>query len=214
MNFKLFLKESEESYQTGHRPGGKDFGAPIYNMCLNQIYPNDFYTLSLQEAVRRYGAHHDDDMLAMIKIRQVHNKPETKVKIYRAIPKILNNRERIEEYKKQKAQILRTGRMPTKPDEEVLSRAKRKGYAKISSAYFEELLDAIERLEKLPPEPEPKPKLKINEGDWVTISRAYAVEHAKSNLRSGYQILTKTVKAKDLYTDGNSLMEFGYDPQT
>ncbi len=210
MNFKLFLKESEESYHMFHRPAGKDTGSPFYNVCI-KTYPDDFYTLPIETAARYYGSHHPDDIYTVYKIREAHNKPETKVKIYRAIPKILNNQERIEEYNKQKAQILRTGRMPTKPDEELLSRAKRKGYAKISSAYFEELLDAIERLEKLPQEPEPK--ISINKGDWVTTSRRYAIEHSMGQLRGNYRILTKTVKAKDLYTDGNSLMEFGYDPQ-
>jgi indolepyruvate ferredoxin oxidoreductase len=30
---------------------------------------------------------------------------------------------------------------------------------------------------------------------------------------SVYENFVKTVKAKDLYTDGDSIMEFGYDPQ-
>jgi hypothetical protein len=222
MKFKIFLKESEESYQTGHRPGGENFGAPIYNMCLNGIYDDDFYTLSLQEAVSRYGAHHDDDMLAMIKIRQVHNKPESQVEIYRAvhkIPKIIINQKKIEDYKRQKTQILRRGKIPRKADERLMMQAKMKTesgeYYTIEQAYYELISKEIERLEKLPPEPKqkPKPKLQINKGDWVTISRAYAVGHGKSNLRNGYQILTKTVKAKDLYTDGDSIMEFGYNPQ-
>ena len=210
MDFKLFLRESEESYHMAHRPAGKDDGSPYHNVCLN-TYPDDFYTLPLTTAARYYGSHHPDDVYTIHMIRQAHDKPETKVKIYRAIPKILNSQARMEEYKRQKSQILRTGRMPTKPDEELLSRAKRKGFAKLSSAYYEELSDAVERLEKLPPEPEPK--ISINRGDWVTTSRAYATGHGAGPLRGNYRILTKTVKAKDLYTDGNSIMEFGYDPQ-
>ena len=38
-------------------------------------------------------------------------------------------------------------------------------------------------------------------------------EHGKDHLKNKFKIVTKTVKAKDLYTDGNSLSEWGYDPQ-
>lgn len=50
----------------------------------------------------------------------------------------------------------------------------------------------------------------INEGDWVTLTREYADEHGNHALRGEYKVLTKTVKAADLYTDGNSLQEWGY----
>lgn len=53
---------------------------------------------------------------------------------------------------------------------------------------------------------------KINVGDWVTISKAYAREHGASNLNNKYKIITKSVYARDLYTN-NSLAEWGYDPQ-
>jgi len=52
----------------------------------------------------------------------------------------------------------------------------------------------------------------INAGDWVTTTRGYAVEHGQDNLNGNYKIVSKTVRAKDLYTDGNSPYEFGYDP--
>ena len=37
--------------------------------------------------------------------------------------------------------------------------------------------------------------------------------HGESNLNGFYKILTKTVSAKDLFTDGNSTNEWGYFPQ-
>ena len=52
---------------------------------------------------------------------------------------------------------------------------------------------------------------KINSGDWVTINKEYAIEHGKSNLRNKYKIIQKTVLASQLYTDGNSIHEWGYD---
>ena len=54
--------------------------------------------------------------------------------------------------------------------------------------------------------------MKIEPGNWVTINKEYAVEHGMANLNKRYKILTKTVPAKHLYTDGNSVHEWGYDP--
>jgi hypothetical protein len=52
---------------------------------------------------------------------------------------------------------------------------------------------------------------KINPGDWVTLSPTYAKEHLRSNV-SGGKILSQVIPAKDLWFDGNSINEFGYDP--
>ena len=50
----------------------------------------------------------------------------------------------------------------------------------------------------------------INPGDWVTPSLDYAHEHG---LRfDSHHILEKTVPAKHIYTNADSLHEFGYDP--
>jgi hypothetical protein len=54
--------------------------------------------------------------------------------------------------------------------------------------------------------------LEINSGDWVTINKRYAIGHGRSTLLGDYKILTKTVPAKHLFTTGDSLHEFGYDP--
>lgn len=54
---------------------------------------------------------------------------------------------------------------------------------------------------------------KITPGDWVTITRAYAREHGRESLNNDFKILTKTVSARDIYTAGDSLDEWGYDPQ-
>jgi hypothetical protein len=54
--------------------------------------------------------------------------------------------------------------------------------------------------------------VQINPGDWVAIDRDYAKEHGESSL-NGYRIISKSVFARDVFTDGNSLEEWGYDPQ-
>lgn len=58
----------------------------------------------------------------------------------------------------------------------------------------------------------PKGIKDIHPGDWVTINKNYARDHGEGRLEGNYTILTKIVSAKDLYTDGNSIHEFGYDP--
>lgn len=53
----------------------------------------------------------------------------------------------------------------------------------------------------------------INAGDWVTINKDYAKEHGESQFGDGYKIIEKSVKAKDIYTNGDSIHEWGYDPE-
>ncbi len=53
----------------------------------------------------------------------------------------------------------------------------------------------------------------INRGDWVAITRDYAREHGEGALNGEYRIITKTVKARDIFTNGDSIQEWGYDPQ-
>ena len=51
----------------------------------------------------------------------------------------------------------------------------------------------------------------INPGDWVTLSPSYAESHLLSNLEAGHVISMK-IPARDLWFDGDSINEFGYDP--
>lgn len=53
----------------------------------------------------------------------------------------------------------------------------------------------------------------IKKGDWVAITRTYAKEHGEDNLRGNYKIIKKLASAKDLFSTGDSLQEWGYDPQ-
>jgi len=59
----------------------------------------------------------------------------------------------------------------------------------------------------------PRGVKKIKAGDWVTINRNYAKMHGEAYLRDGFDIIEKTVKAKDIATDANSIHEWGYSPQ-
>lgn len=50
----------------------------------------------------------------------------------------------------------------------------------------------------------------INTGDWVTINKNYAIEHGESQFDGKYKILEKIVKAKEVFTNGDSIHEYGY----
>jgi hypothetical protein len=52
----------------------------------------------------------------------------------------------------------------------------------------------------------------IKKGDWVTPSKDYAKEHGEANLGGKFKIASIRVRARHLYTDGNSVHEFGYHP--
>lgn len=52
----------------------------------------------------------------------------------------------------------------------------------------------------------------IRPGDWVTISKEYAKEHGEGALKGDYKIASKRVPASDLYTNGDSIHEWGYHP--
>ena len=53
----------------------------------------------------------------------------------------------------------------------------------------------------------------INKGDWVTIDRQYAKEHGESALKGEFKIIKRKASARDLFTNGDSPFEMGYDPQ-
>ena len=59
----------------------------------------------------------------------------------------------------------------------------------------------------------PKGLKGINRGDWVTTVHDYATEHGDSALNGDYDIIELDVTARDIYTNGDSWMEWGYDPQ-
>lgn len=54
----------------------------------------------------------------------------------------------------------------------------------------------------------------LRNGDWVTLSRAYAVAHGENALEGGYDIMESSVPASELYWDGNDINEWGYDDKS
>lgn len=51
----------------------------------------------------------------------------------------------------------------------------------------------------------------LRNGDWVTITREYAVMHGSRELDGDFRIIREKVPAKYLYGNGDSIHEYGYD---
>lgn len=49
-----------------------------------------------------------------------------------------------------------------------------------------------------------------NSNDWVTLTEGYAMNHGESRLDGSYNVLSWKTTADTLYTDGNSVHEWGY----
>lgn len=190
--FEQFVVESEE-YHGEHSAPDPGSGAPHHN--LSGVFPDDVYS---SHGLRHYG-HETGSDESHGHIMRTRNKPERSVKMYRAVPYEKTNAEKISDLEGHKRHVLKHGTIPSGVT----------GHHKNASAYFEHAHNEIERLSKAPEAPQTKHK--INPGDWVTTSRKYAHEHGKSNLNGKYKVLTKTAKAKHLFTDG-SMTEWGYHP--
>lgn len=133
-----------EDYRGEHEAAGPDDGSPLWDVTRNGTYPNDFYTSPTH---RYYGDGNPATDLAITQVLRLHNRPNTLVTIYRAIPKSAPR------------------------------------------------------------------GTKINIGDWVTTVRRYALEHGRANLRNQFRIIELIAHARDLFTAGDSLAEWGYHPQ-
>lgn len=185
----------DDEYKGSHQAPNKHGDAPIYD--LTPMFGNDIYS---NNAARYYGhGSRLDDQLCVDIIHKLRNKPNARVMIYRSIPKIITNTDKIGLYREHIAYIQKYGKLPKGVDN-----------WRNRSDYYEYLSNEIERLLNDPKTINEKP-IEINDGDWVTISKDYAKQHGISNLNNSYRILSKTVLAKQLFSDGNSLQEFGYN---
>ena len=52
----------------------------------------------------------------------------------------------------------------------------------------------------------------IRPGDWVAISKQYAKDHGESVLKGDYKIASMRVPARHVWTNGDSVHEWGYHP--
>lgn len=190
------IHESED-YRGQHMSPDPEGGSPLHDV-TTLAYPKDFYE---SDGARNYGAGRHDDSSVHSLIRSLNGRPNASVKIYRAVPHEKSNEELISQYEQHKAHMMKRGTFPPGVDS-----SKYKNY----SEYYDHASNEINRLKSLPEQPAVKHS--INPGDWVAISKAYADEHGKDNLNGKYKVVSKTVKAKELFTSGDSFHEWGWHP--
>lgn len=202
---KKLLRESLD-YVGGHEAPDAS-NTPIYDM--TKEYPDDIYS---SEAIRLYGDRSDEysDSFSMSIIQNLRNRPNKLVKIYRAVPDLSYDiTKKIKEINSVISFYLKYRFFPLKNkivyDIEDEIGDEWDDY----DARQKQILDKLyEKIDKLKIHVK---RLKINAGDWVTINPEYAKVHGKANFKK-YKILTKTVKANTLYTYGDSIHEWGYNP--
>lgn len=185
------------SYRGLHMAPSKEGRNSLDN--LSDIYPDDIYG---PNGARLYGHGGDEvgrDMQSVSTINAYRNHPNKPITIYRAVPSDITNESKIAILENEKKYILKHGKVPSGVDTQLSS-----------SAYYDNISDEIEKLKSMP-KTESNP-YKINPGDWVTINKSYAADHGKREFGKNYKILSKTVKAKELFTDGNSIHEWGWAP--
>jgi hypothetical protein len=196
-SFDVVIKTSqEEDYRGNHQAPDHTNGHPLHD--LSGIYPDDIYGAN---GARYYGQGDPLDSLGVAIMRAYRGRPNAQLQVYRAVPNFKKMDETIEDLEAQKRYIQKYGKIP--PGAEP--------HGKNRSEHYDWLYDEIERRKLLPPVE--KTKLSINVGDWVTTVKEYAKEHGESTLLGKYKVLSKTVYARDLFTTGDSVFEFGYDPQ-
>lgn len=203
----LSYKQYLEEYKGEHEAPDKDNGAPLYDLTLNGIYPKDFY----DKGISHYGEGNtiaDNESFSVIS--SVKNRPNKLVKIFRAIPELnFEDKEYLNELYKIMSYFNKHNFFPmnNKVIDSIRDKINEEDYDKLQSEIKDTLKNEIEKLEN---KIKDNDNIKINNGDWVTLSRTYAKEHGRDNLKNKYKIISKTVKSKNLFNDGNSINEFGY----
>ena len=208
---KIFIKETKisdnpEDYSDGHTAPGKDEPA-MYD--VSEYFP-DMYNSNAYTQYSMYGL---DDRDVINTIKAVYKKPNARVKIYRAVP---DYNYELDKQIKELQQILsyrdKFGFFPMR--NKIVHEIEYQINNDNPSIDYDDMINEIiktinDKINKLSVQKEKK--IKINNGDWVTTSLLYAKQHGESNLNKKYKIVSKTVKASQLNTEGNSIFEWGYN---
>lgn len=155
-------------------------GAPLYDLTMNGTYPKDVYGPNGRQY---YGDYKRRDTRTWDMIRKYKGQPRGFVRMYRAIPNMSNAiRRRIKELE----QLKITDPQYTWIDNDIAS-----------------LQEDLKKAKKV------MRNLQFNDGDWVSLDLAYAVEHGQ-RFDEGYVIITGSVQPQDLWTTGDSMDEWGF----
>lgn len=201
MKYKDFfiLTENITEYRGEHEAPDKTSGSPLFNPV--GMYPEDIYS---SDGLRLYGNNNGDQMdrESWSAIVGCKNRPNKLVKIYRAIPQIVSaNDSRLKNLSHLIAYFSKWKFFPVGNDI-VGEFEKNHGNEDYDTKQKSVLVDIENEIKKLSPT---KVKYSMERGNWVSLSKSYAIDHGKLNLNNKYKILTKTVPAKHLYTDVNSI---------
>lgn len=199
----------EEDYRGKHTAPSKE-DSPLYDVTLNETYPEDFYD-SPKKAQHYYGSGSEYDAECVNLIFSYRNRPNALITIYRSVP---DNNADTKKQIKVISDLIRYhqkyGFYPVRNQliDELVGKYPIETYTydEQQKQVGRELQTKLDELNH-----EKKPVLKLNPRDWVTISKGYAVEHGKGNLGK-YRIISKTVPARTLFTAGDSIQEWGYNP--
>lgn len=203
---EVIALDNPEEY-VGHHGAPTKKDSPMYD--VTNVFP-DIYG---ENGYKYYGTGEFDDYAVINQIKAVHNKPKAWVVIYRAVPYI--NKE-IDKKIKGLNDLLKYkykfGFFPV--GNEFIYKLEDKVWGANPSFTYDEMVNGVvDALNKMVDEliaQKGKP-IKINNGDWVTTSLSYAKDHGINNLNNNFKIVKKTVRASELYSDGNSVFEWGYN---
>ena len=190
--------EQNEATTRHKAPYSDDEGyySPAYD--VSKSFGAEIYSLPFAKALQRYGDGLDADAEALQILRSLHNKPDAKVKIYRAVEKGL--RDQISDLKQDRKYMTQKGSVPP--------------WADVPPNTGDEYTEFVEaQIDNLGSVDGASIQPSINVRDWVTLTKRYAEDHGELAIPNGFTVISKTVMAKDLFTDGNSIHEFGYDPK-
>lgn len=201
------MPENTNDYAGEHSAPNKSSGAPMHD--LSGMYPDDIYS---SNAVQYYGDGLPYDGIATAIISYAKNRPNAQVKIYRSVPDInYEVSKQIKEIKDIIKYFDKFNFFPMKNSTvnklESEYPVNKYGYDGQHEKIYEILELTLSQLEKAKNKP-----LKLNSGDWVTIVKQYSIEHGKAHLGNKFKLLSKTVPAKHLYSQGDSIHEWGYSP--
>ena len=180
-----------DDYAGLHRPPMRDSGAPAHDLTGGgAIYPDDVYSF---QGLQYYGTGDRGlDAQTFALAQSLRGKPDAMVTIYRAVP--ASSEARIAKLEGYKRDYMRRGKVP-------------EDYS--PKTFYDDVNREIAKLQANPSQSISA----INRGDWVTINRKYAAQHGESARRGDYTIISKRVPARDIFTNGDSIHEWGYDPK-
>jgi hypothetical protein len=188
-------EDEDGEYRGSHTAPDREQGSPLYDLCANGTFPADLYSA---QGLKYYGNGSSEDVESYRIAMVYHHKPDAIVTIYRAVPDALKGlQKKITTLEKQKAMYMSRGKIPR--DAGLLS----------GTQWYEWASDELDRLHGLPRQAQAT--YVINAGDWVAVSKRYAIVHGQAHLNNEYSIISKKVRAKDIFCVGD-LSEWGYDP--